>query len=110
MNICAMNRNQKSGSRRKWGRSVAYKSPSEHFLTFVALLKSPLGRRFVLDSEFPGNHSARRNNANIGAGWCVTARAQQMRDEGEIWRRNGFEAKKTRRPKPPRCELLNPLG
>jgi hypothetical protein len=44
---------------------VAWKVRQGRFLTFVALLKSPLGRRFVLDGDFTGNHSALGNNANL---------------------------------------------
>jgi len=35
----------------------------------------------------------------------LAAGAQRVRDEGAVSWRNGFEAKKARRPKPPRCEL-----
>ena len=89
-----MNRNWKGGSYRKWGRSVARKVLQDRFLTFVALLKSSLGQRFVLDGDFPGNHSMRGNNANSAQFSGLGGRAQQVRDEGASRGRNGIGCKK----------------
>jgi len=76
---------------------VAPKVPQGRFLTFVALIKSPLGRRFALDGDFPGNHSARGNNA-ILAQYCArdqrATKAQAARETDSKQRKRGGRSRR----------------
>jgi hypothetical protein len=73
---------------------VASEVPQSRFLTFVALLKSSLGRRFVLDGDFPGNHSVNRNNSILAQYRTGQLGSIQVEDTNSKQRKRGDRSRR----------------